>query len=57
MTTSDSIEVSRNEGELRIFVRLVLAGFGLLGLAGLLLWWRFGSTIFFDALAALQGCF
>lgn len=29
----------------------------LLALAGALLWLRFGAEIFFDMLAAMQGCF
>jgi hypothetical protein len=42
---------------LRLFRRMAFGSLALLFVAGALLWWRFGSTIFFDVLAALQGCF
>ena len=36
---------------------LALAGFGLLFVAGLLLWARFGATVFVDGLAMAWSCF
>ncbi len=41
----------------RVFARLAAASFGLLFVAGALMWWRFGPAIFFDVLASLQNCF
>ena len=41
----------------RAFWRALVAGFLLVGLAGTLLWARYGSLIFFDMLSSLQGCF
>ncbi len=41
----------------RAFLLAALAGLALLAGGGFLLWQRFGGLIFFDMLAALQGCF
>lgn len=37
-------------------LKLVFAGAGLAFLAALLLWWRFGPTVFVDALNAVWTC-
>jgi hypothetical protein len=33
------------------------AGFGLIFVAALLLWWRYGPSVFIDGLAAAWSCF
>ena len=43
--------------ETRRALMIAGAGFGLLALAAVLFWLRFGSEIFFDMLAFAQGCF
>ena len=48
-----------DEGRLdtRLVVKAAALGFCLLTVAGGLLWWRFGASIFFDMLAFAQACF
>jgi hypothetical protein len=41
----------------RTAMRIVGASVGLLTLAGVLMWWRYGPAIFFDVLSSLQNCF
>jgi hypothetical protein len=43
--------------ESRGFERAALAGFGLIFVAALLLWWRYGPSVFVDGLAAAWRCF
>lgn len=55
------MSVAREDSEIpfdrRRFWRMVAAGLALLTAAGVLMWLRFGSGIFFDMLATVQSCF
>jgi hypothetical protein len=37
--------------------RAAVAGFGLIFAAALMLWWRYGPSVFIDGLAAAWRCF
>ena len=56
MTTDQPVDEGDREIA-RLVWQMVAIGGGLLVAAALLLWWHFGPLIFFDSLAALQGCF
>ena len=52
---SQTLEKVRLDG--RFIVKTAVAAFLLFTLAGGMLWWRFGATIFFDMLSFAQACF
>ena len=52
---SQTLEKVRLDG--RCIVKTAVAAFLLFTLAGGMLWWRFGATIFFDMLSFAQACF
>ena len=57
MTTIESPQSQPMAHETRLALKIAGAGFGLLAIAAVLFWLRFGSDIFFDMLAFAQGCF
>ena len=57
MTTIETPQSQPMAHETRLALKIAGAGFGLLAIAAVLFWLRFGSDIFFDMLAFAQGCF
>jgi hypothetical protein len=57
MTTIESPQSQPMARETRLALKIAGVGFGLLAIAAVLFWLRFGSEIFFDMLAFAQGCF
>jgi len=57
MTAIETPQSQTMTRETRRALMIAGAGFGLLALAAVLFWLRFGSEIFFDMLAFAQGCF
>ncbi len=41
----------------RLAVRLILSGVALMALAGTLMWWHFGPSMFMNLLTAAANCF
>lgn len=41
----------------RLVLRLIYAGIGMMALAGGLMWWRFGPSMFMDLVTAAVNCF
>ena len=57
MTALDARTSDQTRLDGRFVVRAALAGFVLFAVAGGLLWWQFGATIFLDMLSFAQACF
>jgi hypothetical protein len=56
-TSDQGLDPVEDQGLDRRAVWMVAGGFGMILVAALLLWLRFGAEIFNDALTALQNCF
>ncbi|HEY8579583.1 MAG TPA: hypothetical protein VIL72_06825 [Beijerinckiaceae bacterium] len=50
-------EAARDAAAARLVVRLTLAGFALMGVGALLMWVKFGPSIFMDLATAVIACF
>jgi hypothetical protein len=53
VAAGESVEYSRIS---RLHLWLIIAGFGMMFLASLLMWTRFGPSMFVELLTAVQSC-
>jgi hypothetical protein len=58
MSQHVDIETDRNAARAsRLVLRLIFVGIGMMALAGGLMWWRFGPSMFMDLVTAAANCF
>lgn len=58
MSQHIDIETDQNgAGSSKLVLRLIFAGIGMMALAGGLMWWRFGPSMFMDLVTAAANCF
>ena len=47
----------QDDGSSRLILRLIFAGFGMMAIAGGLMWWTFGPSMFVTFVNTAMNCF
>jgi hypothetical protein len=56
---SNQVETAsdQDDGSSRLILRLIFAGFGMMAIAGGLMWWTFGPSMFVTLVNTAMNCF